>query len=73
MRPVEASYEDGLLHPTKPLPLRVGERVALIVIRRPDASRWNLERLATTTREDVALSQAGLDDWAAELDAEDHR
>jgi len=73
MRPIEARYENGVLRPAKPLPLRVGERVALIVVRRPDASRWDLARLAAGSSEDEDLSETGLDDWAAELDAEDRR
>lgn len=36
MRPVDALYENGLLRPVSPLPLRSGERVALIVVRRAD-------------------------------------
>jgi predicted DNA-binding antitoxin AbrB/MazE fold protein len=71
MGPIEALYEGGLLRPISPLPLRSGERVALIVMRRPDASRWNLERLATHGNDDLALAEAGLDEWAAALERED--
>ena len=71
MGPIEAFYEGGLLRPISPLPLRSGERVAVIVMRRPDASRWNLERLATHGDEDLALAEAGLDEWAAALERED--
>jgi predicted DNA-binding antitoxin AbrB/MazE fold protein len=71
MGPIEALYEGGLLRPISPLPLRSGERVALIVMRRPDASRWNLERLATHGDDDLALAEAGLDEWAAALERED--
>jgi predicted DNA-binding antitoxin AbrB/MazE fold protein len=46
MRTVEALYEDGLLKPQTPLSLRPGERVGVIVVRQPDPSRWNLDRLA---------------------------
>ena len=73
MGPVEASYENGMLRPTKPLPLRAGERVAVIVVRRPDAARWDLDRLASASPEDEALTEAGLEDWAADLSAEDRR
>jgi len=73
MGPVEARYENGMLRPIRPLPLRAGERVAVIVVRRPDASRWDLGRLACASGEDEALAEAGLDEWAAELDAEDRR
>jgi predicted DNA-binding antitoxin AbrB/MazE fold protein len=74
MRPVEALYENGLLKPAKPLPLRAGETVNLIVVRRPDRSRWDLARLARAgAGEDLALAQDGLEDWADALDREDGR
>ncbi len=71
MRPVDAFYENGLLRPVSQLPLRSGERVAVIVVRRPDSSRWDLTRLATHPDDDLALAQAGLDDWATALERED--
>ena len=71
MRPSEALYETGLLRPVSPLSLRSGERVAVIVVRRPDSSRWNFARLASHGDDDLALAEAGLDDWAAALDRED--
>ena len=71
MRPVDALYENGLLRPVSPLPLRSGERVAVIVVRRPDSSRWDVARLAAHADDDLALAQAGLDEWAAALDRED--
>ena len=71
VRPVEALYENGTLKPAKPLNLRQGERVALIVVRRPDASRWDLARLASIPSEDEDLAAQGLDEWAAALDLED--
>jgi len=72
MKLVEARYEKGLLRPTKPLALRPGERVNLIVVRRPDPNRWNLDRLAKSlTKEDLELAEQGLADWSANLDKED--
>lgn len=71
MRPVEARYEDGVLKPEKPLPLRAGDRVGVIVLRRPDPARWDLQRLAAAAEEDEALASAGLDDWADTADGED--
>ena len=68
MRPVEALYENGFLRPVSPLPLRSGERVALIVVRRPDPTRWDLSRLGAHGDVDLALAEAGLDEWAAALD-----
>jgi len=73
MRPVDALYENGLLRPVSPLPLRSGERVALIVVRRPDPSRWDFARLAAHGADDLALAEAGLDEWAAALDGKDPR
>lgn len=72
MRTIEARYEDGLLRPEAPLALGQGERVALIVVRRPDPERWNLERLAKSRPgEDLALAEQGIAEWADALDAED--
>jgi predicted DNA-binding antitoxin AbrB/MazE fold protein len=66
VRPVEALYENGILRPAKPLNLRSGERVGVIVVRQPDSKRWDLARLAS--KEDADLVSAGLDDWAAALE-----
>ncbi len=71
MRPVEALFEDGLLRPAKPLNLRPGERVALIVLRHSDPSRWNLSRLSANAAEDLELAGAGMDAFGANLDHED--
>ena len=71
MRPIDALYENGLLRPVSPLPLRSGERVALIVVRRPDSKRWDLARLVAHGDDDLALAEAGLEEWAAALDRED--
>jgi predicted DNA-binding antitoxin AbrB/MazE fold protein len=71
MRPVEALYEDGILRPAKPLNLRPGERVGVIVVRQPDSARWDLARLASLPNEDADLAKTGLEDWGAALDRED--
>lgn len=71
MRPVAACYDQGVLKPAAPLALRAGEWVSLIVVRRPDPTRWDLDRLAGSAAEDVALAEQGLADWADALDAED--
>lgn len=71
VRPVEALYENGILRPAKPLNLRPGERVGLIVVRQPDGARWDFTRLAAQPTEDAELAAAGLDSWAAALDGED--
>jgi predicted DNA-binding antitoxin AbrB/MazE fold protein len=71
MRLIEAHYENGLLRPAKPLALRPGERVGVIVVRRPDPSRWDLARLGAQAYEDEGLAEAGLADWATDLERED--
>ena len=69
VRPVEAQYEDGVLRPVERLGLRSGEKVGLIVVRRPDPRRWDLARLSgTSNQEDSSLSEQGLADWADSLD-----
>lgn len=69
---VEADYEDGVLRPVKPLRLRPGERVHIIVRRQSDPTRWNLDRLAKVGgEEDRELASAGLEDWAGSLKDED--
>ena len=71
MGPIDALYENGVLRPTSPLPLRSGERVALFVVRRSEATRWDSARLTAHADEDLALAEAGLEDWAAALERED--
>ena len=72
VKPVEASYEKGLLRPAKPLPLGEGEHVRLIVVRKPDPTRWDLDKIAAAAgEEDVELAEAGLEQWAADLDVGD--
>jgi predicted DNA-binding antitoxin AbrB/MazE fold protein len=74
MRVVEAQYEKGMLRPSTPLALRPGERVHLIVLRKPDPSRWDLARLAKSSASDeAALTEQGLEDWAARLDQRERR
>ncbi len=71
MRPVEAQSEQGTLKLAQPLPLRPGERVRVIVVRKPDPKRWDMSRLrAAGTSEEDALSEAGLADWGRTLDGE---
>ena len=71
MSPIEALYENGVLRPTSPLALRSGERVALIVVRRSEAARWDAARLTAHAEEDLALAEAGLEEWAVALERED--
>lgn len=74
MRLVEARYEKGMLRPSKPLALRPGESVNLIVVRRADPNRWDVNRLAKSgNREDLTLAEQGIEDWAAKLEEEDRR
>ena len=62
-----------MLRPSERLGLRPGERVNIIVVRRPDSGRWDLARLAKTgNADDLALAEQGLAEWASELEAKDH-
>jgi predicted DNA-binding antitoxin AbrB/MazE fold protein len=72
VRLVEAQYENGVLRPSERLGLRPGERVNIIVVRRPDPGRWDLARLAKTGYDDdLARAEQGLAEWASELEARD--
>jgi predicted DNA-binding antitoxin AbrB/MazE fold protein len=71
MASVEAQYEHDVLRPLKPLRLQPGERVHITVKRQPDAARWNLERLAYVSDEELELASAGIVDWAQALKDED--
>jgi predicted DNA-binding antitoxin AbrB/MazE fold protein len=73
MTAVEAEYEGGVLRPVKPLRLKPGERVRLIVLRRPDPTRWDLDRLARGNAEDSELAAEGIQEWSDSLDREDGR
>jgi len=70
-RGVEAEYGKGTLKPSTPLTLRPGERVHLIMVPQPDPKRWDLSRLAESpTADEAVLAERGLEDWAANLKAE---
>jgi predicted DNA-binding antitoxin AbrB/MazE fold protein len=74
MEIIEAEFENGVLRPMRKLSLRPGERVGIMVVRRPDPARWDLARLSQSgAAEDKELAQEGLDNWAAALDDEDGR
>lgn len=68
---IDAEFKDGVLKPAKPLSLRSGEHVGVLIVRRPDPGRWDLRRLAKESPEDASLTETGLDDWAETLDGED--
>jgi predicted DNA-binding antitoxin AbrB/MazE fold protein len=76
---IEAEFDNGVLRPMRRLPLRSGERVGIVVVRRPDPARWDLDRLSKLATaddkaaDDKALAEEGLVDWAAALDREDRR
>jgi predicted DNA-binding antitoxin AbrB/MazE fold protein len=71
---IEAEFDNGVLRPIRRLPLRPGERVGLVVVRRPDPARWDLDRLAKLSGgDDQKLAEEGLGDWATALDREDQR
>jgi len=70
VRLVEAEYENGVLRPVEHLGLRSGERVNLLVMRRPDPRRWDWARLqSASSQEEITLSEEGLAEWANSLDA----
>jgi len=72
MEPIDARYESGVLTPERPLALRQGELVRLIVQRRPDPRRWDLERhRLAEEHDDDNLSDVGLQEWSAALEDED--
>jgi predicted DNA-binding antitoxin AbrB/MazE fold protein len=74
VRPIQALYEGGLLKPEEPLPLVPGERVRVLVLREPDPSRWDHQRLESAAAgEETELTKAGLEAWLDQLDAEDKR
>ena len=69
---VEAQYKNGVLRPSERMGLRPGERVNIIVVRRPDPGRWDLARLGKTGNgDDLARAEQGLAEWASELEAKD--
>lgn len=69
---IEAEFENGMLRPSSPLRLRPGERVGIVVVRRPDRSRWDLERLSRAPSSDESrLTEQGLGEWVTALDRED--
>jgi predicted DNA-binding antitoxin AbrB/MazE fold protein len=71
---IEAEFENGVLRPIRRLPLRPGERVGIVVVRRPDPARWDLGRLSkAAAADDEKLAEAGLGGWADALDREDRR
>lgn len=70
---IEAEFEDGVLRPLRRLALRAGERVGLVVLRRPDPGRWDTARLSKRNKDEQTLIDSGLAEWAATLDHEDRR
>jgi predicted DNA-binding antitoxin AbrB/MazE fold protein len=71
MEVIEAEFNDGVLRPMRHLSLRPGERVGIVVVRRPDPSRWDLARLSKVVPNEETLTEAGLSEWEAALQRED--
>jgi predicted DNA-binding antitoxin AbrB/MazE fold protein len=71
MEVIEAEFNDGVLRPMRHLSLRPGERVGIVVVRRPDPSRWDLARLSKVVADDASLAEVGLDEWETMLRHED--
>ena len=68
---IEAEFNDGVLRPMRRLPLRPGERVGIVVGRRPDPLRWDLARLSKVIRDEDTLTEEGLAEWETTLSRED--
>ena len=74
MEIIEAEFDNGVLRPLRRLQLRPGERVGIVVVRRPDAARWDLARLSkAVSADEEILAETGLGAWADALDREDRR
>jgi predicted DNA-binding antitoxin AbrB/MazE fold protein len=67
MELIEAEFNEGVLRPMRRLRLRPGERVGIVVVRRPDPLRWDLARLSKVIRDEDALTEAGLAEWETTL------
>ena len=70
MELIEAEFNDGVLRPMRQLRLRPGERVGIVVVRRPHPARWDLARLSKPIRDEQILTEAGLAEWETMLDRE---
>ena len=67
-------YEDGVLKPKEPLPFSPGEDLNVTLVRPLDPKRWERwEKASAQTQEEKELTESGLAEWSAMLDAEDHR
>ena len=73
MEVIEAEFNEGVLRPVRRLPLRPGERVGIVVVRRPDPLRWDLARLSKVIPDEDTMAEAGLAEWEATLRREDQR
>ena len=71
MEVIEAEFENGVLRPMRRLSLRPGERVGIVVVRKPDPKRWDIARLSKRSADEDVLSETGLADWEKALDHED--
>jgi predicted DNA-binding antitoxin AbrB/MazE fold protein len=68
---IEAEFNDGILRPMRRLPLRPGELVGIVVVRRPDPLRWDRARLSKVIPDEDTLTEAGLAEWDTALSYED--
>ena len=68
---IEAEFNEGVLRPMRRLRLRPGERVGIVIVRRPDALRWDIARLSRVIEDEDTLTEAGLAEWETTLSRED--
>ncbi len=71
MELIEAEFNEGVLRPMRRLRLRPGERVGIVVVRRPDPVRWDLARLSRVSRDEDTLTETGLAEWGTALSRAD--
>ena len=71
MELIEAEFNEGALRPMRRLRLRLGERVGIVVVRRPDPLRWDLARLSKVVADEDTLTEAALAEWETTLSGED--
>ena len=74
MKTFQVRYENGVLKPMQPLPFFPGETLNVTLVRPPDPRRWERwAKAVAQTDDEKCLTESGVDEWSAMLDAEDRR